>query len=623
MKGFKSLARALYNIVLRPAIRLYQNISIRYKLLLVLNILIIVPLAGLSYMNYKNSEESLTRKSTQYTQDILKMIDMRLNDYIENLDITSQELLPDERVALSINNYTMISESLQVFEEAFRIENRFKKIILTHDEIQSIALISQQGKYHPADRSNRLVSIKSMVPYKSYLYEKILEKARGKNGAAVFYLDNHGGRVKNLFLARMVYNTDSFEELGLMIFLLRTDYLHTIFRDLVNEDMQNIMILSDDLNIIVDRDTSQSEDVRSLLSEISKPNGWQLDHTGRNIISYNVMEGEPGWKIASIVSLKNLYRDIDALRRKIIYSAILIVIVLSAISLLMTSDFVRPFKVLVSGMQRVQKGEKNVLMTFNRKDEIGYLGDAFNNMVSEMNTLSNWAYQEQLTRKEAELKALQSQINPHFLFNTLESINWMAQLNQVPEISQMVTALSSLMEASIGRDDKLISIREEVSYVDNYCFIMKRRFGDRMVLLKEIDDEALNVMIPRLLIQPLVENAVRHGIENNQERGNIRLAASVSGDKLTVVVENDGEGIRKDELALINETLSMDDEHYFKYMQGKKTKSVGLVNVNRRIKLFYGEHYGLTIESEEGRYTRVIVLLPLENRKMLLEKGVS
>jgi two-component system sensor histidine kinase YesM len=603
--------RSVFKKILTPIIGFYRNIPIKYKLMLVLNLVMMISLTGLSYINYKNSEASLTKKSTQYTHDILKMLDIRLSDYVQNLVLLSQDMLPDERTVLSINYYNS-TDSLLIYEEAFRIENVLKRALFSHNEIQSIAIISNRGKYHPADRNNREVSIKSLVPYKSALYEKIVTAAREKSGYPVFYADSHDGRVRNLFLVRMVYSVSDFEEVGVMVILLRTDYLYDVLIELANEDMQNIMVLTSRNDVIVDRNRELTDSISKQYDMMEGPKGWFLDESRGSIISYLAMDKAPGWKIISSVSLASLYRDIDNLKREIILSSVIMVFILSMISLLMTADFIRPFRKLISGMERVRQGERDVSIVLDRKDEIGYLGEAFNRMVKEMNTLSDWVVQEQLTRKEAEIKALQSQINPHFLFNTLESVNWMARLNNVPEISVMVTALSSLMEASIGRDDKLITLREELNYVDSYFLILRRRFEDRVEFVSMIDEKALEVKIPRLLIQPLIENAIKHGIEYNKARGRITLYVDFEGSNIRIIVEDDGDGISQDDLEIINDTLSMDNDTYFRRIHSGMAKSVGLDNVNRRIKLFYGEDYGLTVESRKDSYTRAIVIIPAQ-----------
>jgi len=208
---------------------------------------------------------------------------------------------------------------------------------------------------------------------------------------------------------------------------------------------------------------------------------------------------------------------------------------------------------------------------------------------------------------------LQSQINPHFLFNTLEAINWMAQLNNVPEISETVSDLSDLMEASIGRDDRLITLEEEFQYADKYISLQKRRFGDKIELIKNVQPDVLGIEIPRLLIQPLIENAVYHGIERNRGRGTITLNAY--RDKkgcLCVEVIDNGAGMEPEELEELNARLTLDNNAYFRGLGGNRRKSIGIENVNRRIKLFYGEQYGLKMESMVGEFTKVTIRIPCE-----------
>ena len=187
----------------------------------------------------------------------------------------------------------------------------------------------------------------------------------------------------------------------------------------------------------------------------------------------------------------------------------------------------------------------------------------------------------------------------------------MAHLNKVPEISNTVSDLSDLLEAGIGRDDRLITLEEEFKYVDKYISLQKRRFEDRLELVRNVREDVLAVKIPRLLIQPLVENAVYHGLEKSRSKGIITLNASSDGDVLTIEVMDNGIGMGIEELDLLNDKLSMDNDTYFKTLGQKKSKSIGIENVNRRIKLFYGEGFGLKIYSEAGRYTRAVIIVPV------------
>jgi two-component system, sensor histidine kinase YesM len=462
--------------------------------------------------------------------------------------------------------------------------------------------------FYYSDNNSRKINMKDVLQYRN-----ILEKARLGQGKVVWYLDIKDRKVNNVFLARTVYNQDNFKEIGLLVILINKEFLETVYQDLMNGDMQDIAIITGNNEQIVSRNPENTylfdKDLQKLTNN---GNGWTIDEKGGALISYVSMI-DPDWKVVTYISLDKLYKEISILRQRIIILCIISVLILSVLSLYIAVDFIKPINKLVKGMEKVQKGQNDVFIDVDRKDELGFLGNTFNKMVKEINHLVTWIYREQITRKDAELKALQSQINPHFLFNTLESINWMERLNNVPEISETVTALSSLMEASIGRDDKLITIEEEFTYIDNYILILKRRFEDKIELKKEVQEDIGQYKIPRLLIQPLIENAVYHGIENIREKGIISLKAYSNGEVLTIDVEDNGMGIEEDELLFINEKLSMDNDTYFRTLDSKRSKSIGIENVNRRIKLFYGEEYGLSIESEKGNYTRVVVRIPLKN----------
>ena len=205
-------------------------------------------------------------------------------------------------------------------------------------------------------------------------------------------------------------------------------------------------------------------------------------------------------------------------------------------------------------------------------------------MASQIDTLVNSVYKEQLTRKESELKALQSQINPHFLFNTLESINWMAQLNNVPEIRDMVTSLAALMEASIGKGSPKVPLKKELKYVDNYLLIMKNRYGDRLNYESDVDESTLRIEVPKLILQPLVENAIYHGIDRTRKQGLIKLTIKRQEDKIYIEIMDNGKGMMPEEVQSLNEAFKEDNHEY---LLGINKKSIGLVNVNCRIKLYY------------------------------------
>ena len=591
-----------------PAVllKLYRNLPIRSKLVLVLYIQILIPLVLVGYLSYINSESIIKGNSTDYSRDILTMIQLRLDDYINNLTVISQDLLYENKIYDVLKSSSDIKDPLSRFEYENTVNSHLKMVVISRHEIRSLGVYANDGKIYYADDNSRDAGYKNDIPYL-----KMLEKARLSKSKPLLHIVVEDRKVKDIYLVRLINDRDNFKELGLLVMHVRKEVLDEVYQGLTG-NLQNIMILSSDKELIASRDYNDSYIFSDeLMRGISGDKGEKIDEEAGIFISYITLKNI-GWKIVAYVTLDELYKDAYTLRRNIVMLCIASVLLLSVLTTFIAVDFVKPINKLVKGMKKVQAGESNVFVQVDREDELGFLNKTFNEMSGEIHHLVNWVYREQLTRKEAELKALQSQINPHFLFNTLEAINWLAQLNNVPEISSTVSDLSDLMEASIGRDDRLITIEEEFTYADKYISLQKRRFGDRVELVKNVQPEVIGIKIPRLLIQPLIENAVYHGIERIRGKGVISLNAKKTDDCVSIEVVDNGAGMDRDELEQLNDRLAMDNDTYFKKLGGKKSKSIGIENVNRRIKLFYGESFGLAIESEEGSYTKAVVTIPCE-----------
>ncbi|HEY8500342.1 MAG TPA: sensor histidine kinase [Clostridia bacterium] len=588
-------------------LKFYKDLSIKKKLLLAFYIQIIIPMIFMGFLSYRSSEETVKRISMNYAQDMLQMIELRFQDFINNLNVISQDLLYDKKIYNILNQERGINPLID-YEAENEITNTIKKIVLSRPEVQSIAIISNKGKFYYADDNSRSSSIRTILPYAD-----VLKKARQHEGKATWYTDSINGSVNYIYLVRTIYNQDDFSEIGLQVILVKKEFLETVYKGLT-KSMQNIVIVSENNELIASRNSEDWFIKSDTLKNLKNERDSQIDSDLKAMVSHTTIS-DTNWKVITYIPLSELFRDANALGRKIIILSIITVLILSMFNLAIAMGFINPINRLVRGMKMVQKDNRIVYIDDERNDEIGFLNQTFNEMSREINHLVTWVYREQITRKEAELKALQSQINPHFLFNTLESINWMAQLNNVPEISKIVTDLSDLMEASIGRDDRLITVEEEFRYSDKYISLLKARFEDKIEFEKEILDGAGEVKIPRLLIQPLVENAVYHGIERLRGKGRISLKAFIEGDMLVIIVMDSGPGIDGTELSALNRMLSMDNDSYFKALGSKRRKSIGIENVNRRIKLFYGDKYGLKIESEQGSFTRVIVNIPINWEK--------
>lgn len=609
-------------------LKVYRNLSIRSKLLLVLYIQITIPLILIGFISYRISAGIIQDKFISYSQDILSTIEIRMDDYVANINTLSQDFLYDQTVYdyLNLNAKPGLggiplnvvgNTAIENYETKNKINQVLKKFVNTRPEIQSVCLYTNKGDPSSYDNNSKKTRIYEIVNFGD-----TREIARKGNGKVVWCLDVKNGNVNNIYLTRIIRNRDNYEEIGLLVMLVKKEFLESIYKVYKTSVVQNVAIISSEGQPIVSMNPAERQLLQSIVKKSDEnKKGYFTDSKSNSLISYVSMK-EPDWKIVTYIPLDELYKEVENLGKWVIILCIISVIMLSILSVYISFDFTRPISRIVKGMTRIEKGQAVIEYDDERKDELGYLNKSFNNMAKEIDYLVKEIYQEQLTRTEAELKALQAQINPHFLFNTLESINWMAQLNNVPEISDTVSALASLMEASIGRDDKLITLKEEFDYIDNYILIMKKRYEDRIEFITNLQKEAEPVLIPKLLIQPLIENAVYHGIDRIRQKGSIYLEAYISDSSLIIEILDNGAGIEKDELNDINENLAKTNDEYFRNLAKKRNTSIGIENVNRRIKLFYGEKYGLRIESEPGKYTKVIVTVPVRLDNIEGEKNV-
>lgn len=304
-------------------------------------------------------------------------------------------------------------------------------------------------------------------------------------------------------------------------------------------------------------------------------------------------------KLAYVVRLDtgSVIDEQSMIRNVLLASLVILIPLIGVIFWFFQSKVTMPIEELTAASRKVAQGEYGYQLEETAdSEEFRDLYRTFNQMSSELKYQFTTIYQEELALKDANIKALQSQINPHFLNNTLEIINWEARLGGNDSVSDMISALATMLSATLNRKQSaFVTLEEELTYVDAYLYIISRRFGDRFQVHRDIDESLLSCMVPILIIQPIVENAVEHGVEASR-RGSVDIRIYERDHQIRIEIENSGnltpadrEKIRK---LLLNEGDSTKDRHV----------SLGIRNVNQRLKIIYGENCGLTIENEgDGR----------------------
>ena len=270
-----------------------------------------------------------------------------------------------------------------------------------------------------------------------------------------------------------------------------------------------------------------------------------------------------------------------------------------------------PISKLQKQLDRVASGNFAPNPGIEWDDELGDIGKGINNLSKSVNTLMISKVEDEKKRQQLEYKVLQSQINPHFLYNTLNSIKWMATIQNAIGIAEMVTSLARLLKNISKTTNALVSLKEELSLLDDYFVILQYRYGGSISMEKDIDDDIKDALIPRFTLQPLLENAIFHGIEPTGNAGTISLKIKkLSSGIIEINLTDNGKGMDEEH---IKEILYQNDNDEIKTNSGSGLfKSMGILNVQKRIKYEYGSQYGLSIVSEKNKYTSVKVYIPYQ-----------
>lgn len=305
--------------------------------------------------------------------------------------------------------------------------------------------------------------------------------------------------------------------------------------------------------------------------------------------------GLTGWKTYSVVAVQDIFPQAAQLRGTIAMIVMLAVFAGLVAVTVLSCSITAPIRELSNAMKQVEQENFDIEIQSRRKDEIGHLITSFHYMVGKIRQLICEVYQKKIEQKNAEIRALQAQINPHFLYNTLDSINWMLIERDEQDISDVVISLGEILRYAVGGQNHLVPLGSEARYIESYLFIQKNRLEDRLNYQWELAEDTLDVLVPRLIMQPIVENAVIHGIEPLKKGGVILMKAWIEKEMLLIRVTDNGRGMNQEELEALREKISGTDE----------IENIGMRNIQRRMELTYGQEQAMEIESVQGEGTTI------------------
>lgn len=321
----------------------------------------------------------------------------------------------------------------------------------------------------------------------------------------------------------------------------------------------------------------------------------QVNHEYQQI-SY-IYNKQVGWYLVSMMPYSYINSETNRITTSITMISLIIVLFCIVIISFMYNSIVKPIKKIIAFSNQISNGEFSNRIQDQHEDEMGVLSRKINSMVDEIEKLMHNQKLDQKRKRELELQMLQSQINPHFLFNTLNTLRWLAIINQVPVLSNGISSLSELLHSTILDQDEEITIGQEIHNLTHYFEIQKIRYADSFHFEYEIDEKLLNCRIPKLILQPVAENAIIHGLSDHGKSIEITIKVQHMEQQIHIEISDNGKGF---------DTSLIHAPH-----NNKKLSGIGIMNVNERIKLCYGEEYGLFISSAIGQGTRCKIIIPI------------
>ena len=506
------------------------------------------------------------------------------------------------------NNTIIIDELLGVGDS----DNPYIKGRRISNEVNKSLLLRNNNEFRNCTVYSNMDDVKIYGVSASMMEQGMKEQWYSKSKGlekGLFTHTTYDGKNQILSLIEKVYyiDTKSFNKkyLGIIKLDLNMDRLFQPVKENIKEDAYpyGVIVLDENKELIY----SQQEDTKDIIygAELEELyNEKMLIHN--NKILYGGTISSYGLKVILVFENDVLIQKQKEQQRSMIIIVFIMIGIIALASYFFTRSFSYRIELLVNKIKLVEEGDLRTTEAIIGDDEVATLDKQFNNMIKRLNELIEKNYIQQLEKRETQLRNLQLQINPHFLYNTLETISSIAAINHVFDICDLCDKLGEVFRYSLGKNHgEYVTIQQELEHTKNYIFIQKMRFGDRFEVCYDIDNNILSNRVLRFILQPIVENAIVHGIGSQNKQGIIEISIEQENKDIIIKIEDDGAGMSSETMEYLDEYIN-DLEINLK----RKTKSIGIKNVNQRIKLSCGKEYGITINSKLGQGSCFTIRLP-------------
>lgn len=588
--------------------------SIAWKYFIAFFTMIMIPTLIIGVIVYNHYKDILLENSSQRTVQILNQTATGIDNHARSMSMTLSALGNDRDLLDSLSRWKQSTDTLTRYAISQEIDNYLKRTTNYLTEVNVVVFYFEDGGFYYYGRAP--VQNEDVVR-ESEWYEQTLENSHKVN--IIDSLESISNKNPDKYYVSAALNPQNESVSGAVevIYISTVTNVLDVFENSSDEYLvSDILILDNNGEIIFSQHKSaignSYYEIANLMEKVDENDRTILEtinHEEYMITSSEIIK--PGWTIFYLTRISDAIAELNVISRGAVIFLIIMLCLFAIFSAYFLRNIVIPIKNLILTMKIVEKGNFDTSIEVKSDDELYQLGNAFNGMVKKIQNLIEERNLKEKEKNEAEMEALQAQINPHFIANTLSTIRFMAMIAKVDNIKEMTEAFINIVTSSFNRNSRFHTIETEIRVLESYIYIMQVRYGNKFVVNFEASDEIKSYYVLKMLIQPLVENAIVHGLSDSDSEGKIDVRFKKENDCLLVEVEDNGVGIEEDRIQKI-----LNEDHRSK----KGFTGLGINNVDQRIKLNHGYDFGMSIESALDSYTLFKIKLPLVNHIKQTEK---
>ncbi|WP_167357159.1 cache domain-containing sensor histidine kinase [Paenibacillus pectinilyticus] len=578
--------------------------TLRGKILISLFLLIILPVVIILYRFYTSSENIVQIQLNQSNQAAVSQKANAMNDMAVRMITASSLIINDPETEKFLKEPADWSTNYNSFIKLTSLQKKMsnvKDLLLDNT--------TQLGLYDNRGYTNTTWSAVTAVDVQTFHQESWYQPTLERNGSPIWtvpYRIPNSSNAQDLIAMTRQINGEYTSNYGFFLISVPIPVFFYPSAELHKQQEAGVTTLLVDQNqnlLIGDQSAAALLASHALTNMHTNANGIQEVTINDHIYFVNdATVPQLGWRLIQFMNQKDFATQLSREKDKSITWVVAWFLLFAVAFILLMLRVTSPFKQLAKSMTKVGKGEFNTLVTIKGEDEIAMLGNNFNRMVLHLQDLISDLYDEQRRKQKAQFQALQAQINPHFLLNTLNSIKWMALLSGADHISEMITKLGKLLNFTMRNEQEFVTLQEELDYLQVYLSLQEIRYHDQITFTYSIPEHLLDCEVLKFTLQPAVENSIIHG---NRFPLLIDLKAEEKNGHLTIVMQDNGVGMSMEMIQQVESSLNQPHA---------KFSGIGIRNVNERIKLHYGMQYGMQISSVQGEGVRLELVLPLKRR---------